>query len=207
MVIREILSKVPLVFASVRGCGILVEPIITWPNERLAGERLTVGVGAGGAGGLGLPPPPPQAAQTPTTNTAAANSQPAGRRRASLMSDTEVKSPPNNQGQPTGRRGCGGTLIGEGGTRLLLPPVLTMSVVVMADGPVTVSVEGETPQVIPAHPVAQEKYAAPVYPPRGVNVTVEVPVLPGAEILMVAGSSDNVKSVTVSGTVAEVEPM
>jgi hypothetical protein len=54
MVILEMLSEVLPVLERVALCEGLDEPVSTWGNVRLVGERLTLGSGAGGV----LPPPP-----------------------------------------------------------------------------------------------------------------------------------------------------
>jgi hypothetical protein len=200
MVIFEMVSDMLPVFESVTLCAVLLDPMKTGPNVRLGVERLAMG-----AGGGPLAPPPPHAAQTPTTSNAVANSQTAGRRRvvARLASAASASNPANGQGQLTGTRKLGGTLNDEGGVELPLPAVLTVSVVVTAEEPITLTDAGETEQVSAGH-TAQEKFTVPAYPPRGVSVIVVVPDCPGAEILIVDGFADKLKLVMLIVVAVEV---
>jgi hypothetical protein len=53
--------------------------------------------------------------------------------------------------------------------------------------------------------LSHDRLIIPVKPPRGVRVSVEVPDCPGAEMLIVDGAADKLKSVTLTVTTAEVE--
>lgn len=206
MAMFEMLSKALPTFESITLCASLVVPVFCWLNVRLGGERLTMGAGGGGE----LPPPPPQAAQIPTSN-AVAKSQPAGRRRAvaKLSSVARASNPAQSQGHPICRRKLGGGLrCGVGVVRLGAPVVVMVTVVVTGVVPVTLKSGGETEQEIPQFGgrVSQTAPMAPVNPFRGVTVIVAVPDCPGAEMSMVDGFADKLKSVTVTVVAAEVEP-
>ena len=58
---------------------------------------------------------------------------------------------------------------------------------VAAEEPVMLTDEGEKLQFIMVVPVQQDRLIAPTNPFRGVNVIVELPDCPGAEIMMVDG--------------------
>jgi hypothetical protein len=196
------------VLESVTVCAALVEPIFTWLNVRLAGERLTMGAGAGGE----LPPPPlpPQATQTPTTSRAVANSQPAGRRRAGarLRSVARANNPAKSQGHPVGKREPGGTLKrGAGGTTLTWAVVLTVTVAVAPEVPATFNDAGEIVQLMLVYKLTQLRFTVPVNPFNGATVIVEVPDCPGAGMVMLAGFADILKSVTLTVAALEVEPV
>jgi len=202
----EMLSEALPMLESVTICAALVELALCWPNVRLAGCRLTTG--ADGGGELPPPPPPPQATQIPTTNNAVARSKSAERRRAlaKLVSVARASKPAKSHGQPTGRRRLGGTLrCWAGGVALAWAVVVMVSVVVTGEDPVTLT--GVSVQDIPGpapgklHPMA----TVPMNPFRGVTVIVEVADCPGAEMLIVVGFADTLKSVTLIVAGAEVE--
>jgi hypothetical protein len=63
-------------------------------------------------------------------------------------------------------------------------------------------------QVAPVgQPLATLKLTVPLNPFCGVTLRVELPVCPGAEMVTWDGFADTLKSVTVSVTCAEVEPV
>jgi hypothetical protein len=85
--------------------------------------------------------------------------------------------------------------------------VVTVSVVVTAEVPVTLTDGEENVQVAPAgQPLVTLRFTVPVNPYRGVMVIAEVPDCPGAEMLTVVGFADTLKSVTVIVVGDEVEP-
>jgi hypothetical protein len=204
----EMLSKALPLLVSVTLWAALVEFRANWPNERLVVERLAMGAGAGPP--PPPPPPPPQAAQIPTTSNRVANIQPAVRRRAlaKLASVARASNPAHSQGPPAGRRKLGGILnCGVGGVALLPAEGVMVNMAVTAAEPVKLSDGGETVQDPPGIAVTpQDRFMAPVNPPRGVMVIVEVPDSPGAEMLMVVGLAEILKSATVTVTAGEVEP-
>jgi hypothetical protein len=209
MAMFEMVSKALPMFESITLCAALVVPVFCGLNVRLGGERLTTG--AGGGGELPPPPPPPQAAQTPITSNAVAKSQAAGRRRAvaKLSSVARANNAAKSHGHPTCRRKLGGTRTSGGGAvRLVAPVVVMVSVVVTGEVPVTLKFWGETVQENPEVQGGPEQvmFIDPVNPFRGVTVIVEVPVCPGAEMLMVEGLADKLKSVTLTVVAFEVEP-
>jgi hypothetical protein len=87
--------------------------------------------------------------------------------------------------------------------------VVTVSVAVTGEVPVTLKFWGEAEQEIPQfeEEVEQVRFIGPVNPYRGVMVIVAVPDCPGAEMLIVVGFADTLKSVIViEDAGAEVEP-
>jgi hypothetical protein len=166
MPMLEMTSEAFPVFTRVTICGgVVLAPNFTWPNERLAGLRLTSGAGAGG--GLPPPPPPPQATQIPTTSKAVANSR-AGNRRlalAVLISIAKPNKPAKIQGHPAGRRKLRGSRsCGVGVVPLTLAVVVKVTVAVTADEPVKLTDEGVTAQVAPGGRAVQVKPTVPVNP-------------------------------------------
>jgi hypothetical protein len=94
-----------------------------------------------------------------------------------------------------------------GGVALLPAEVAMVNMAVTAAEPVRLSDGGETVQDPPGIAVTpQDRFMAPVNPPRGVMVIVEVPDCPGAEMLMVVGFAETLKSATVTVAGGEVEP-
>jgi hypothetical protein len=83
--------------------------------------------------------------------------------------------------------------------------LLTVRVAVAGEEPVTFGDDGETVQVRVAEVGEQLRLTVPVNPYRGVMVIAEVPDPPGAEILMLDGLNETLKSVTVIVTGAELE--
>jgi hypothetical protein len=84
--------------------------------------------------------------------------------------------------------------------------LLTVSVAVAGEAAVTFTEEGESVQAKLACVVEQLRVTVPVNPAKEAVLIVEVPDCPGAEMLMVLGFADTLKSVTAIVATAEVEP-
>jgi hypothetical protein len=87
---------------------------------------------------------------------------------------------------------------------MLLAVVLTESMVVGAEEPVTDTDEDENVQAAPAGRPPQLTLTVPVNPFTGVTVIVELPDPPAVTVRL-AGFAATVKSLTVSVTAVEVE--
>ena len=207
MAMLEMFREALPMFESVTVCGELVVPVFCWLKVRLAGDNDTAGAGGGGLLPP-LPPPPPQATQTPTTRSAIANSQPAGRRRAvaKLTSMARPSKPANAQSHAAtdGPKPGGVFRSSVGSVALGAAAVVTVSVAVAPEGPVTVTDDGENVQPILMSEAPQLKAIDPVKPATGVKVTVEVPDCPGAGIVMLLGLAETLKSETFIVTAGDV---
>jgi hypothetical protein len=132
-----------------------------------------------------------------------ANSQIGVRLRSAvqLSSTAKASNAANNHRHATGRRKTGGTLgWGVSGIRLILAVVTKENIAVAGADPASVTWEGETVQV----KQLVVKFTVPVNPATGVIVMVVVAVWP-AEIVIVDGFADRLKSVTVTLDASEVD--
>ena len=84
--------------------------------------------------------------------------------------------------------------------------VVIVSVLVTGEALVGLTDAGEIVQVAPVgQALPTLRFTVPVNPNLGVIVIVELPLCPGAEMLMGEGSADTLKSETAMGVAAEVE--
>ena len=96
------------------------------------------------------------------------------------------------------------------GTVTLLPPAVVMVIVaVTGEVPVRLSEGGDDVQEMPGAATGelQFRFSSPVNPFRGVIVSVAVPDCPGVEMFTLVGLTDTLKSVTLTVTGAEVDPV
>jgi hypothetical protein len=85
-------------------------------------------------------------------------------------------------------------------------PVVMVRVLVAAATPLGATEVGENVQVAPVgQPLETDKVTVPVKSEIGVTETVDVPLAPGAEILMGEGFAETLKSATVTAITGAVD--
>lgn len=149
------------VFDNVTDLAGLVVPTFCEPKVRVAGERLTAGVEAGG--GV-LLPPPPQAIHKPATIKVLADRRTAGRHRfaGAMRRNASISSPVNRPNSPKGRRKSGGVLRCTKGRAMEEAVVVMVSRSVTAEAPLTVTDGDASVQVAPiGQPLATVRLTVP----------------------------------------------
>jgi hypothetical protein len=206
VILEPILSPALPMFVSMTDWDGLVVPTICALKARALGISLTAGAGAGGGVTLA---PPPHATHTPAIKNTLAARKIAGRHRFAEVPTRNANSstPANSPGNSTGRWKLGGDFGCTTGGATAEPVVVMVSVLVTGDALVTLTDAGKTVQVAPVgHPASTLRLTVPVNPLSGATLIAELPPCPGAEILIVAGFADTLKSVTVIVTGADAEP-